>query len=201
MTPARIRVKLVSEAAEYISVTHVVQRDFDLGELIEMMLPVLGKDVQRIRQILGAGTLSNGEYRYRWDPFEAFEEDIEALLETFPDPEPSRSFDPQNCFLVRFRCGIDTLDLPRENATKRPLFGRQSFWDGLLALAGEAVRYAEYSYGDRADVFAMPLDHERTEQLHGLLPLLKPKSAAEQLHRFRPERVEWLSHRERNRIA
>ena len=201
MTPPRIRVKLVSEAAEYISVTHVVQREFELAELVEMMLPVLGKDAPRIRQILGAGTLSNGEYRYRWDPFEALEEDIEALLDTFPDADPARSFDPQNCFLVRFRRGSDTLDLPRENAAKRPLFGGRSFWDGLLALAGEAVRYAEYSYGDRADVFAVSLDRERAEQLLGLLPLLKPKSAAEQLHRFRPERVEWLCRREGNRTT
>ena len=201
MTPTRIRVKLVSEAAEYISVTHVVQREFDLVELVEMMLPVLGKDARRIRQILGAGTLSNGEYRYRWDPFEALEEDIEALLDTFPDADPTRSFDPQSCFLVRFRRGSDTLDLPRENAAKRPLFGGRSFWDGLLALAGEAVRYAEYSYADRADVFAVSLDRERAEQLLGLLPLLKPKSAAEQLHRFRPERVEWLCRREGNRTA
>lgn len=201
MTPPRIRVKLVSEAAEYISVTHVVQREFDLVELVEMMLPVLGKDAPRIRQILGAGTLSNGEYRYRWDPFEALEEDIEALLDTFPDADPACSFDPQSCFLVRFRRGSDTLDLPRENAAKRPLFGGRSFWDGLLALAGEAVRYAEYSYGDRADVFAVSLDRERAEQLLGLLPLLKPKSAAEQLHRFRPERVEWLCRREGNRTT
>lgn len=201
MTPPRIRVKLVSEAAEYISVTHVVQREFDLVELVEMMLPVLGKDAPRIRQILGAGTLSNGEYRYRWDPFEALEEDIEALLDTFPDADPACSFDPQSCFLVRFRRGSDTLDLPRENAAKRPLFGGRSFWDGLLALAGEAVCYAEYSYGDRADVFAVSLDRERAEQLLGLLPLLKPKSAAEQLHRFRPERVEWLCRREGNRTT
>ena len=195
MTPAKIRVKLVSEAAEYISVTHVVQRDFSLSELVETMLPVMGKDAQRIRQILGAGTLSNGEYRYRWDPFEALAEEIEALLGNFPDPEPARPFAPESCFLVRFRRGIETLDLPRENAAKRPLFGRQSFWDGLLALAGDAVRYADYSYGDRADIFAFPLGRDGTEQLNGLLPLLKPKSAAERLQRFRPERIEWLSRR------
>ena len=97
--------------------------------------------------------------------------------------------------MVRFRRGSETLDLPRENAAKKSLFARQSFWDGLLALAGDAVRYADYSYADRADVFALSLDRERTEQLVGLLPLLKPKSAAERLLRFRPERIEWLSRR------
>ena len=195
MPPTKIRVKLVSEAAEYISVTHVVQRDFDLGELVETMLPVLGKDAGRIRQILGGGTLSTGEYRYRWDPFEAAAAEIETLLDRFPDPEPARSFEPENCFLVRFRRGNETLDLPRENAAKKPLFGRQSFWDGLLTLVRKSVRYADYSYADRADVFAFPLDSERTEQFLGLLPLLKPKTAAERLQRFRPERIEWLSRR------
>lgn len=195
MTPEKIRVKLVSEAAEYISVTHVVQRDFNLRELVEMMLPVLGKDAHRIRQILGAGTLSNGEYRYRWEPFETVVEEIEGLLVNFPDPQPERLFDPESCFLVRFRRGIETLDLPRENVSKRPLFGGQSFWDGLLGLTGDQVRYSDYSYGDQADVFVLPLDLSTVEQLNGLLPLLKPKSAAERLQRFRPERIEWLSRR------
>ena len=195
MPPAKIRVKLVSEAAEYISVTHVVQRDFSLAELVETMLPVLGKDAQRIRQILGAGTVSTGEYRYRWDPLEVEESELGTLLGTLPGPEPSRAFQPESCFLVRFRRGIETLDLPRENAARKTLFARQSFWEGLLAMAGEAVRYADYSYGDRADIFALPLDRETTEQLRGLLPLLKPKSAAERLERFRPERIEWLSRR------
>src|SRR3972149_132860 len=103
MPPAKIRVKLVSEAADYVSVTHVVQRDFSLSELVETMLPVLGKDAQRIRQILRAGTL----------------------------------------------------DLPRESASRKPLFAQQSFWDGLLALAGGSVHYADYSHGDRADIFAL----------------------------------------------
>ncbi|MGH9786318.1 MAG: hypothetical protein ACRD88_19290 [Terriglobia bacterium] len=195
MSPAKIRVKLVSEAAEYVSITHVVQRDFSLAELVETMLPVLGKDAQRIRQILSAGTLSTGEYRYRWDPLEVEEPEIEALLGSFPGPEPSRAFQPESCFLVRFRRGNETLDLPRENAARKPLFARQSFWEGLLGIAGEGVRYADYSYGDRADIFALPLDGEMTERLRGLLPLLKPKSAAERLECFRPERIEWLSRR------
>jgi len=196
MPPAKIRVKLVSEAAEYVSVTHVVQRDFSLAELVETMLPVLGKDAPRIRQILLAGTLSTGEYRYRWEPLEVEEPELETLLSSFPGPEPSRAFQPESCYLVRFRRGIDTLDLPRESASRKPLFARQSFWDGLLTLAGGAVRYADYSHADRADIFALPLDRDTAEQLCGLLSLLKPRSAAERLERFRPERIEWLSRRE-----
>jgi hypothetical protein len=195
MTPAKIRVKLVSEAAEYISVTHVVQRDFSLRELVETMLPVLGKDAARIGQILRSGTLSTGEYRYRWEPFDAAQAEVETVLGDFPDAEPARAFDAERCFLVRFRRGAETLDLPRENAAKKPLFGRESFWDALLALARDAVQYSSYSYGDRADVYSVSLNGERKERFLGTLPLLKPKSAAERLERFRPEKIEWLSKR------
>ena len=195
MPPTTIRVKLVSEVAEYVSITHVVQRAFSLTELVETMLPILGKDAPRIRQILRAGTLSTGEYRYRWEPLEVEEQELETVLGSFPGPEPSRAFQPETCFLVRFRRGAETLDLPRESASRKPLFARQSFWEGLLTLAGGTVHYADYSHADRADIFALPLDRDTAEQLRGLLSLFKPKSAAERLERFRPERIEWLSRR------
>ncbi len=195
MTPDKIRVRLLSEAAEYVSVSQVVQRDFSLAELVETMLPVLGKDASRIRQILRAGTISTGDFRYRWEPLEADPRELERLLETFPGPDPSRTFQPEECFLVRFRRGTETLDLPREAASRKPWLARQSFWDGLLALTGKDIRYADYSHADRADIFALPLDREIAERLRALLPLLKPKSAAEQLERFRPEQIEWLTRR------
>ena len=195
MPPSKIRVKLVSEAAEYVSVTHVVQRDFSLAELVETMLPILGKDAPRIRLILRAGTFSTGAYRYRFEPLEIAEEEIAALLETFPGPEPERRFEPEQCFLVRFCRGAETLDLPREAASRKHLFAKQSFWDGLLALASAEIRYADYSHADKADVFTLPINREVAELLRTLLPLLKPKSAAEQLERFHPERIEWLSQR------
>ena len=195
MMPQKIRVRLLSEAAEYVTVTPVVQRDFSPAELVEAMLPVLGKDANRIQQILRAGTLSTGNYRYRWEPVEADSQELETLLGAFPGPDPSRIFQPTECFLVRFRRGAETLDLPREMASRKPLFGRQSFWDGLLELIGRGVRYADYSHADRADIFTLLVDRETAEQLRALLPLLKPKSAAERLERFRPEQIEWLTRR------
>jgi len=195
MTPDKIRVRLLSEAAEYVSVSQVVQRDFSLTELIETMLPVLGKDADRIRQILRVGTISTGDFRYRWEPLEADLQDLERLLETFPGPDPSRTFQPEECFLVRFRRGTETLDLPRETASRKPLFARQSFWDGLLTLPMGNVRYADYSHADHADIFVLPMNWDVAERLRALLPLLKPKSAAERLEQFRPERIEWLTRR------
>ena len=195
MAPAKIRVKLMSEAAEYISVTPVVQRDYSLVELVELMLPILGKDAHRIHRMLQVGTFSTGEYRFRWAPLEIGEEEVERILEALPGPDASRKFEPESCFLVRFRRGPEMLDLSRERAARKNLFARRSFWEALLLLAEKGVRYADYSYADKADVFALALDHEGLEILRELLPLLKPASAAERLERLRPERIEWLSHR------
>ena len=195
MTPATIRVKLLSGAAGYVSVPPVVQRDFNLPELVELMLPVLGKDKRRIRQILEAGTISTGEYRYRWETLAVREEELDAILDGLPGPDPTRAFQPERCFLVRFRRGQETLDLPRKRAARKGLFARQSFWDGLLRLAGNGVRYADYSHADQADVFALGLDAEAGRVLQELLPMLKPRGAAERLAHFQPEQIEWLIRR------
>ncbi|MBI4464749.1 MAG: hypothetical protein HY647_08615 [Acidobacteria bacterium] len=195
MVPETIRVKLLSEVAEYLTVSHVMQREMSPAELVELILPVVGRDKNRIRQILHVGTISTGDYRYRWDRWDAQEEEVEAILQGLPGPDPSRAFQPDACFLIRFCHGLETLDLPQERAAQKTLFARQSFWDGLLQLAARGVHYADYSQADKADVFALPLDTESAEMLRGFLPLLKPKSAAERLGRLKPERIEWLVRR------
>ena len=191
----KIRVKLVSEAAEYVTVSHVVQRDFTLHELVELILPVVGTDASRIRQMMRVGTISTGDYRYRWEGVEVGAEELNAILETLPRAEPQRPFEPERVIVVRFRRGQETLDLPRESAARKALFAKQSFWEGLLGLASKGLRYADYSHADKADVFSLTVDAETWQNLRGLLPLLKPKSAAERLERLRPETIEWLSRR------
>ena len=195
MIPATIRVKLLSEAAGYISFSPVVQRDFSMTELLEILLSVLGRDAGRIRQILRAGTISTGEYRYRWESLEIAEPELDSILETLPGPDPSRVFLPESCFLVRFRRGLETLELSRERASRKPLFARQSFWEGLVGSFGQSARYADYSHADKADVFAFELEAEARGKLGSLLPLLKPRSFAERLERFQAERIEWLVRR------
>lgn len=195
MMPEKIRVKLVSEAAEYVSVTHVVQRDFTLHELVEVMLPVLGADTGRIQQRMRVGTVSTGEYRYRWEGLEVAAEELDAILEEVPHAEPERSFDPERCFLVRFRRGPETLNLPRESASRKALFARQSFWEGLLGLAAGGLHYADYSHADKADRFVLELDSEGWRHLRALLPLLKPQSASARLERLHPEAIDWLTRR------
>jgi hypothetical protein len=195
MIPEKIRVKLVSEAAEYVSVTHVVQRDFTLRELVEVMLPVLGADAGRIQQRMRVGTVSTGEYRYRWEGMEIAAEELDVILAEVPHAEPERPFVPEHCFLVRFRSGLETLDLPRENAARKALFARQSFWDALLGLGSGGFRYADYSHADQADRFTLALDADGWQRLRALLPLLKPQSAAARLEHFHPEAIDWFTRR------
>ena len=195
MSVQKIRVKLVSEAAEYVSVTHVVQRDFTLHELVEVMVIVVGTDAARIRQMMRIGTVSTGEYRYRWEGLEVTGDELEAILNDLPRDEPSRTFDPKQCFLVRFRRGQETLDLPSDAAHRKPLFGKQSFWDGLLQLGAAGMRYTDYSHAEKADRFTLALDADVWQRLRALLPLLKPRSAAERLERLHPEAIDWLTRR------
>ncbi|MBI2817312.1 MAG: hypothetical protein HYX72_10260 [Acidobacteria bacterium] len=163
-----------------------------MTEIMQFLLPVVGRDTARIRQILRAGSIIAGDFRYRWDSLEATEQDLADLLATFPHAEPSRPFDPEHARTVRFRRGYEMLELSRDSASRKALFARQSFWDGLLITFREHVRYCNYSDADRADVYVLALDVESAGKLKSLLPLLRPPSAAERLELFKPEQIEWL---------
>ena len=193
MSPEKIRVKMMSEAADYVTVSPVVQRDHSLAELIELMLPVLGRDAARIGQLLRVGTFSNGDFRFRWQAAEVIAEEIDLVLSSLPGPEPLREFHLDNCHLVRFRRGVESLDLPREWAEKKSIFARQSFWDGLRAFADHNLKYTEYSYADKSDVFTCSLDIDAFDQLIALLPLLKASNTADRLMSLRPDRLDWLT--------
>lgn len=195
MLPAKVRVKLLPEAVGYITVAQVMHREFSMAELMGFLLPVAGKDKERIRQLLRAGSVIAGDYRIRWDSLEVGEQELDVLLEALPHADPSRAFQPETALQVRFCRGHHTLDLSRETASRKPLFARQSFWDGLLGFFRERVRYADYSHADKADVFAAEVDAEGLKMLESLLPLARPRNFAARLERLKPERIEWLVRR------
>ena len=58
--PETVRVKLSSEAADYVSLTPVVVQELPLRELVEHMLGITGKDEARVRDLLLRGTLVSG---------------------------------------------------------------------------------------------------------------------------------------------
>ena len=76
--PEWVRVKLMSDAAEYISMTRVIERDFPMAELLEAVVAVGGKNPERLQHTLRAGSMVLGQYRYRWKPL-------------VKDPLPTRS--------------------------------------------------------------------------------------------------------------
>jgi hypothetical protein len=152
--PEAIRVKLSSEAAEYVSLTPVVVREMPTRELVELMLGLTGKDVGRIHELLLRGTLVSGASRFRWPGWDADPASIQAALDTFPDPDPSRPFSSDLCVRVVLKGAGSRIDLPREIAAQRRLFRGKSYWDVLMAFAaGVAARYIDYSYRERADCY------------------------------------------------
>jgi len=160
--PDTVRVKLSSEAAEYVSITPVVVQEMPVRELIEQLLPLTGKDDARIRDLLLRGTLVSGASRFRWTGWEADGAAVRSLLETFPDPDPGRPFIAASCVRAVLRGPRQPIGIPREvGARLRPLariLRRTSFWDLLMEIATAGVpRYSEYSYRDRADVYQLVL--------------------------------------------
>jgi len=156
--PGSIRVKLSSEAAGAISITPVVVQEIPTRELIEHLLAVAGKDAQRIREILLRGSVVSGASRFRWAGWEAEMESLLELLATFPDDDPTLPFTASRCTRAILRGGLQTVDIPREAASRKTLFQKETFWYRLMALVAQAAPgYTGYSYRERADRFRRPL--------------------------------------------
>jgi hypothetical protein len=178
--PETIPVRYTDEEAGYVTVRPVVRQTFRLDELLDMLLSVAGKDVERIRQLLHSGTVVYHFYRYTWDGFDADEAELTAALARFPDADPSRAFPPAQCTLVLFESGglnpRHLMELPRAAGSKRRLLRRQSFWDVLLEISvHEKLWYHGYSYGRRADLYRLDLDGENTEMIIEAAKRLAPR--------------------------
>jgi hypothetical protein len=152
--PQTVRVKLSSEAAESITISPVVVQELPIRELLEHMLAVTGKDEARIRDFLKRGSMVSGASRFRWAGWEPEADSLREVLASFPDPDPSRAFDPSHCIRAILRGGRQTIEIPRDAVARKSLFRRTAFWDLLMevAAAGE-MAYGGYSYRDRADRF------------------------------------------------
>src|SRR4029077_6519299 len=92
--PETIAMRLTEEDAGYVTVRPVVKQTFRLAELADMVVSVTGKNVSRVQQILRSGTVVYNGYRYWWEGFASGENEVLAVLATFPDDDPSRPFDP-----------------------------------------------------------------------------------------------------------
>src|SRR6266478_9034471 len=117
--PDTIRVKLSSEAAEYVSITPVVVQEMPVRDLVEHMLGITGKDEARVRDLLLRGTLVSGASRFRWTGVEADPESVHAILASFPDPEPARPFAAARCVRVVLRTPRQPIGIPRDIGTRQ----------------------------------------------------------------------------------
>ena len=194
--PDIVPTKISSEAAGYVNITPVAQREMPLAELVEQILGVTGKDSRRIREILSRGSFVAGSARYRWPPIEAVEGELHSLLEGFPDPEPGRSFEAAKCRSVTLKVRRGILELTREAASERRWFKKQSFWEILIpALEACSPSYLRYSYSDRADVYGAPLSIATIGRLQACAGLLKYAGLARQLEYLETESAELLVER------
>jgi hypothetical protein len=178
--PETIPVRYTDEEAGYVTVRPIVRQTFKIEELLDMLLSVAGKDVTRLRQLLHSGTVVYHFYRYSWTGFDADEAELAAVLARFPDADPARPFAPDLCMVALFESGgvnpRHLMELPKAAGSKRRIFRRQSFWDGLLEIAAnEKMWYQRYSYGRRADIYRLDLDAENTQLIASAAKRLAPR--------------------------
>jgi hypothetical protein len=162
--PETIPVKYSEEEAEYLSLRPVMRQTFRMRELVDMILAVTGKNVERVRQVLSSGTTVYHFYRYWWQSFEVGADDLARLLAEFPDAQPDRAFQMQECVAVHLEIapGRTGLRLEKQQAARRRLVRRQSSWDCIAALAQQnPPRYSHYAYDQRADCFVATLAPEQ----------------------------------------
>ena len=176
--------------------TPVVMREMPLGELVELMLDLAGKDAARVRELLLRGTLVSGASRYRWEGWQADLGDLGELLASLPGPDPGRPFVADRCAQVWMRGASLRAGVPRAALTRRRLLHRRSFWDVLMeAVAGGGLEYAGYSYKDRADRFRLKVTDEVSRRIRENAGLLCYTSLENQIRLGRVESVEFLVER------
>ncbi|WP_321473545.1 hypothetical protein [uncultured Paludibaculum sp.] len=193
--PQQVRVKLSSEAAEYVSLTPVVVQTLPFAELMHHVASAAGPDPVRVREILKRGTLVSGASRFRWEGWLCEEADAEAAVALLPKPEPGRRLDPICCLKATLASSTSRVDISREAAMPRRFLRRRSYWQCLLEASGEA-RYLTYSYRDRADHYRVDLVAEACERLRNDSALLKFDGLAKQIRMREFDHIHWVVGRE-----
>lgn len=194
--PETVRVKLSTEAADAISLTPVIAQEMRFRELFDVILALTGKQPARIRDLIERGTIVSGASRFRWQGWSADLGDIERLLTTFPDPDPSRAFNATACVKAILRTQLSSIEIPREVGSRRMFLRRSSFWDALMTMAGTTTpAYVEYSYRERADRYRVTLGLPERGALVDSTKLLAYSTLVTQISRISVDTVELLTTR------
>ena len=90
--PETIGVKYTAEEVEYLNLRPITRQTFRIAELVDMIVGVTGKNIDRIQTLLRSGTVVFHSYRYWWEGFEAETGDLQRLLATFPGQIPAGYF-------------------------------------------------------------------------------------------------------------
>ena len=186
--PEIVRVRVIPDGAGYVDTNRVGHSEIAFPKLLEMVVAVAGLDMARISTILRAGTVLLGGNRYRWQPIVVEEAEVAPLLAPFPKADPTRPFDSSRCLLARIRAGVETIDLPREMASRRGRAQATTFWDVLLDVA-RTPQYASYSYREGADLYSLELNSQDERRLRQAAPLLAVGRTAERVAGLPLERV------------
>ncbi|MCC6590993.1 MAG: hypothetical protein IT168_30175 [Bryobacterales bacterium] len=188
--------KLSTEAAEAISLTPVIAQDMRFRDLFDLILALTGKQPSRIRDLIARGTIVSGASRFRWQGWQAELADIEQLLTSFPDSDPSRPFNASACTKAILRASLTSIEIPREAGSRRRFLRRSSFWDTLMAWAAAASpAYIEYSYRERADRYRIALGPAERGLLMDAAKLLAYSTVAAQISRTTVDSIELLATR------
>lgn len=170
--PGSIRVRIFSEAVESVGITPVVSQMMFIRELAGTILAVTGKNPERVREILARGSFVSGGSRFQWEKLAPELAEAEAVLATFPDPDPSRTFSPDTCSAAVLHGLKRQLLIEKGAGSRKRLFRRESFWDRLMKIATPLAHYKTYSYKDEADVFTGMFDEESYGKLKDAAKLL-----------------------------
>ena len=189
--PQQIPVRYTEEDAGYVSVRPVVKQTFRLHELVDMVVSVAGKDPARVQQIFRSGTVVYNGYRYWWDCISADLPEIEALVATFPDDDPSRPFEPATITAVLFESGggaqRNLVEITPAEAADKKLFAKTSAWKTLTEFAvANPPRYDKYSHARRADLFRLTLPFDQAQQLLAAMLDAAPRALRHRWSTLRP---------------
>lgn len=179
-----MRVRLSSESAGSIAITPVVVQEMTAGELVGHILSSTGKDAPRLRELLRRGTLVSGASRLRWDGFDTDEPTLLALLDGFPNPDPTRAFAASRCTRVIFSGPSLQLALDRQALAARRFLHPRSLWSVIESLsAATPPAYLDYSYSESADRYRRDLTSAETLLVHASARLLRYSIPRRQLER------------------
>ena len=189
--PENVRVKLSSEAAEFVALTPVVVREMPFRELLEHVLSATGPDPARVRDILKRGSLVSGATRFRWQGWESEAEELHAAIAELPQPEPGRPFAAERCQRVVLIASATRIDLSKEAAEQRRLFKQRCYWQCLME---EAVSpdYVTYLYKDHADHYRVLLTKEQRQRLKAGAALLKFDAMAKHIQHVAFDRMDLM---------